>query len=86
MNTTVQLPSQAATTLVTWIATLSIVWFMASVFALATGHVTTVVVLGFVVGLPVAIRATRSSNRRKAILSAAAARTASTHYQAQAAR
>lgn len=82
MNTTVQLPSRAATTLVTWVATLSIVWSVASVFALVAGHVTMVVVLGFVVGLPVAIKATRSSNRRKAILRAAAA---PTHYRAQAA-
>lgn len=86
MNTTTQLPSQTATTLVTWVATLSIVWSMASVFALVAGHVTMVVVLGFVVGLPVAIKATRSSNRRKAILRAAAARTAPAHYRAQAAR
>lgn len=86
MNTTTQLPSQTATTLVTWVATLSIVWFMASVFALVAGHVTMVVVLGFIVGLPVAIKATRSSNRRKAILRAAAARTAPACYRAQAAR
>lgn len=86
MNTTVQLPSRAATTLVTWVATLSIVWSMASAFALVTGHVTMVVALGFVVGLPIAIKATRSSNRRKAILRAAAARTAPPHYQAQAGR
>lgn len=86
MNTTAQLPSQAATTLTTWVATLSIVWVLASAFALATGHVTMVVVLGFIVGLPVAVRATRSSNRRKAILRHAAARTAPAQYQAPAAR
>lgn len=85
MNATVQLPSQAATTLITWVATLSIVWSVASAFALVTGHVTMVVVLGFIVGLPVAIKATRSSNQRKAILRAAAARTASTRCRAQAA-
>lgn len=76
MNTTAQTPSQTATTLVTWVATLNIVWTLASAFALVTGHVTMVVVLGFVVGLPVAIRATRASNRRKSILRAAATRTA----------
>lgn len=86
MNTTAQLPSQAATTLVTWVATLSIVWVLASAFALVTGHVTMVVVLGFIVGLPVAVRTTRSSNRRKAILRHATARTAPVQYQAPAAR
>ncbi len=85
MNTTAQLPSQAATTLITWVATLSIVWVLASAFALVTGHVTMAVVLGFLVGLPVAIKATRSSNRRKAILRHAAARTAPGWYQAPAA-
>lgn len=84
MNTTAQLPSRAGTTLITWVATLSIVWVLASVFALAGGHVTMVAVLGFIVGLPVAIRATRSSNRRKATLRNAAARTAPVQYQAPA--
>lgn len=86
MNTTAQLPSQAGTTLITWAATLNIVWVLASAAALATGHVTTVVVLGFIVGLPVAIKATRSSNRRKATLRVAAARTAPVQYQAPAVR
>lgn len=86
MNTITQLPGQAATTLITWIAALNIVWVLASAFALVTGHVTTVVVLGFIVGLPVAIKATRSSNRRKAILRHAAARTLPLRYQAPAAR
>lgn len=86
MNTTAQLPSQPATTLITWVATFSIVWVLASAFALVTGHVTMVVVLGFIVGLPVAIRATRSSNRRKAVLRAAAARTAPVQHRAPAAR
>ena len=61
-------PSKAATTLVTWIATLNIVWVLASTLALVTGHVTTATTLGILIGLPVAIKATRSSNRRKAIL------------------
>lgn len=86
MNTTAQLPSPAATALITWVATLSIVWALASAFALVTGHVTGIVVAGIVVGLPVAIRATRSSNRRKAVLRAAAGRTTSARYQAPAAR
>lgn len=85
MNTTVQLPSRAATTLVSWIATINIVWVLASALAVVTGHVTTVVVLGFIVALPVAIKATRSSNRRKAILRHAAAPTAPAWYQAPAA-
>lgn len=86
MNTTTQLPSPAGTALITWVATLAIVWALASAFALVTGHVTTVVALGLVVGLPVAIRATRSSNRRKAALRHAAARTAPARYQAPAGR
>lgn len=86
MNTTAQLPSQAATTLLAWVATLNIVWVLASALALVTGHVTTVVVLGFVAGLPVAIKATRSSNRRKAILRHAAARTTPVQHWAPAAR
>lgn len=86
MNTTLQLPSRAATTLITWVATLSIVWALASAFALATGHVTTVALLGFIVGLPAAIKATRSSNRRKATLRHAAAQTAPVQYRALDAR
>lgn len=73
MNTaTAQAPSNAVTTLVTWIATLNIVWVLASALALVTGHVTTATTLGILIGLPVAIKATRSSNRRKAILRHAA--------------
>lgn len=86
MHTTAQLPSQAATALITWVATLNIVWVLASAFALVAGHVTAVVVLGFIVGLPVAIRATRSSNRRKATLRRAASLAAVTQYRAPAAR
>lgn len=67
MNTA-QLPSRPATTLITWVATLNIVWVLASTLALATGHVTMASILAFIVGLPVAIKATRSSNRRKALL------------------
>lgn len=86
MNTTAQLPSRLGTTLTAWVATLNIAWVLASACALATGHVTTVVVLGFVVGLPVAIKATRSSNRRKAILRHAAGRSPQARYQAPATR
>lgn len=67
-----QAPSKAVTTLVTWIATLNIVWVLASALALVTGHVTTATTLGILIGLPVAIKATRSSNRRKAVLRRAA--------------
>lgn len=86
MNATTPTPSQAATTLITWVATFNIVWVLASAFALATGHVTTVVVLGFIVGLPVAIKATRSSNHRKATLRHAGALAAPAQHQAPPAR
>lgn len=86
MNTDAQLPSQTGTSLITWVATLNIVWVLASTFALVTGHVTAVVALGLVVGLPVAIKATRSSNHRKAILRRAAGLAAQARYQAPAAR
>nr|DAM86325.1 MAG TPA: hypothetical protein [Caudoviricetes sp.] len=86
MNTTAQLPSRAGTALITWVAALGIVWTLASAFALVTGRVTTTVVLGLIVGAPVAIRATRSSNRRKATLRHAAARTVPAQYQAPAPR
>lgn len=85
MNTTTQTPSQAATTLITWIATLATVWALASTLALATGHVTTTGVLGILIGLPAAIKATRSSNRRKALLRHAAAPAGRPQYQGPAA-
>lgn len=85
MNTTTQTPSRAATTLITWIATLNIVWALASTLALATGHVTTTGVLGILIGLPVAIKATRSSNHRKALLRHAAAPAGRPQYQGPAA-
>lgn len=86
MNATAQGPSKAATTLITWVATLNIVWALASALALVTGHVTTVVVAGLIVGLPVAIKATRSSNRRKAVLRHAEALSAQGWYRTPAAR
>lgn len=75
MNTTTatQASSKTVTTLITWVATLNIVWALASALALVTGHVTTTTTLGILIGLPVAIKATRSSNNRKAILRHAAA-------------
>ena len=68
MNATTQLPSRAATTLITWVATLSIVAVLAAVAGLLAGGVGPATIPALVVGLPVAIKATRSSNRRKAIL------------------
>lgn len=85
MNTaTVQTPSKAAATLITWVATLNIVWVLASTVALVAGHVTMTTTLGFLIGLPVAIKATRSSNRKKAILRRAAASAATRQYQSPA--
>lgn len=74
-------PGRAATTLITWAATLNIVWALASALALITGHVTMVTTLGLLIGLPAAIKATRSSNHRKALLRHAAARTGRAHCQ-----
>lgn len=82
MNTTTQLPSKAATTLITWVATISIVAVLAAVAGLLAGGVGPATVPALVVGLPVAIKATRSSNRRKAILRHAEALMAQGRYQA----
>lgn len=68
MNTAAQLPSRAATTLITWIATLSIVATLGAVAGLLAGGVGPATIPALVIGTPVAIKATRSSNRRKAIL------------------
>lgn len=68
MNTTPQLPSRAATTLITWIATISIVITLGAVAGLLAGGVGPATIPALVIGLPVAIKATRSSNRRKAAL------------------
>lgn len=86
MNTTAQLPSRAGTTLITWVATISIVAVLGAVAGLLAGSVGPATIPALVVGLPVAIKATRSSNRRKAILRHAAARTAQPRYQAPGAR
>lgn len=81
MSTTAQLPSRAATTLITWIATLAIVAVLSAVAGLLTGGVGPATIPALVIGLPVAIKATRSSNHRKAILRHADALTAQTQHQ-----
>ena len=86
MNTTAQLPSRAATTLITWVATLSIVATLGAVVGLLAGGVGPATVPALIIGLPVAIKATRSSNRRKAILRRADALAARAQCQAPAAR
>lgn len=86
MNTTAQLPSRAATTLITWIATISIVAVLAAVAGLVAGGIGPATVPALVIGLPVAIKATRSSSRRKAILRHAAGLATQAQYQAPAAR
>lgn len=86
MNTAAQLPSRAATTLITWVATISIVAVLAAIAGLLAGGVGPATVPALIVGLPVAIKATRSSNRRKAILRHADGLAAQPRYQAPAAR
>lgn len=86
MNTTAQLPSKAATTLITWVATLSIVAVLGAVAGLLAGGVGPATIPALVVGLPVAFKATRSSNRRKAALRHAEALAAQPQYQAPAVR
>lgn len=84
MNTAAQLPSRAATTLITWIATLSIIAVLGAVAGLIAGAVGPATIPALVIGLPVAIKATRSSNRKKAILRHADALAAHPQYQSQA--
>lgn len=86
MNTATQLPSRAATALITWIATLSIVVVLGAVAGLLAGGVGPATVPALVVGLPVAIKATRSSNRRKAALRHADGLAAQVQCQASASR
>lgn len=86
MNAAAQLPSRATTALLTWVATLSIVAVLGAVAGLLAGGVGSATVPALVVGLPVAIKATRASNRRKAILRHAAALAAQAQHQAPAAR
>lgn len=68
MNTDAVLPSRAATTLITWVATISIVAVLAAAAGLLAGGVGPATIPALVIGLPVAIKATRSSNHRKAAL------------------
>lgn len=84
MNTTAQLPSRAATTLITWTATLSIIAALGAIVGLLAGAVGPATIPALVIGLPVAIKATRSSNRRKAILRHADALAARPQYQSRA--
>lgn len=86
MNTTAQLPSRAATTLITWVATLSIVAVLGAVAGLLAGCVGPATVPALIIGLPVAIKATWSSNHRKAILRHADSLAARGQYQAPATR
>lgn len=86
MNTVDQLPSRAATTLVTWVATLSIVAVLGAIAGLLAGSVGPATIPALVVGLPVAIKATRASNRRKAALRRVEAPAAPARYQVPAAR
>lgn len=86
MNTTAQLPSRAATTLLTWVATLSIVAVLAAAAGLLAGGVGPATAPALIIGLPVAIKATRSSNRRKAVLRHADSLAAQAQYQAPTAR
>lgn len=86
MNAAAKVPSRAATTLITWVATLSIVAVVGAVAGLLAGGVGPATVPALVIGLPVALKATRSSNRRKAALRHAEACAARAQYQAAAAR
>lgn len=85
MNATAQLPSRAVTTLITWIATLSIVAVLAAIAGLLAGSVGPATAPALIIGLPVAVKAVRSSNRRKAILRRADSLAAQVRYQAPAA-
>lgn len=82
MNSIDQLPSCAATTLITWVATISIVAVLAACAGLLAGCVGPATIPALVVGLPVAIKATRSSNRRKAARRHADALAAPTRHRA----
>ena len=82
MNSIDQLPSRAATTLITWVATISIVAVLGAGAGLLAGCVGPATIPALVVGLPVAIKATRSSNRRKAALRHADALAATARHRA----
>lgn len=83
MNAAPQLPNRATTTLITWVATLSIVATLGAIAGLLAGGVGPATIPALVIGLPVAIKATRSSNRRKAIIRRADALAASGQHQPQ---
>lgn len=68
MNTAAQLPNRAATTLIAWVAALSIVAVLGAVAGLLAGGVGPATAPALIIGLPTAIKATRVSNRRKAAL------------------
>lgn len=85
-GTATQSPSRAATTLITWIATLSIVAVLAAVAGLLAGGVGPATIPALLVGLPVAIKATQASNRRKAALRRANGLAAQGWHRASAAR
>lgn len=86
MNTATEVPSRAVTTLITWVATLSIVAVLAAIAGLLAGGVGVATIPALVIGLPVAIKATRSSNRRKAALRHADSLAPQTRYPAPGAR
>lgn len=81
MSATPHRPGRAATTLITWVATLSIVAVLAAVAGLLAGCVGPATFPALIIGLPVAIKATRSSNRRKATLRHADAAAAQARYR-----
>ena len=81
MNATAHRPGRAATALITWVATLSIVAVLAAVAGLLAGCVGPATFPALIIGLPVAIKATRSSGRRKAALRHADAVAAQAQYQ-----
>lgn len=83
MNTTAQLPSPAATTLISWLAGAAIIAVLGAALALFAGKVGPATIPTLVIGLPTAIKATRSSNHRKAILRHAAGLAPHTQCQAQ---
>lgn len=85
MNATPHCPSRAATTLITWVASASIVAVLAAVAGLLAGCVGPATAPALIIGLPVAIKATRSSGRRKAALRHADAVAAQAQCQAPAA-
>lgn len=85
MNTAPHCPSRAATALITWVASVSIVAVLGAVAGLLAGCVGPATCPALIIGLPVAVKATRSSCRRKAALRHADAVAAQARYQTSAA-